>query len=240
MVLKTTNLHKQFGGWWRKERISVLNGVGFSLKRGETVGIVGESGAGKTTLALILCGLVQPDRGEVWFKGLPVSARYRRRFQRIRPLVQIVWQHPETAFNPRWKLERSLKEPLHIHGLPVAKGLLAEQLVRVDLSPDVLDRRPRQLSGGELQRLALARALISDPAVIILDEPTSMLDSLTQARIIGMLRDVQQKTGVAYLFISHDGDLVRIFSSCAYELHEGKLKYLEPEDGHCAHENQNP
>jgi len=150
--------------------------------------------------------------------------------------VQIVWQHPETAFNPRWKLRRSLKEPLHIQGLAMEKGFLEEQVARVGLSPDVLNRRPRQLSGGELQRLALARALISNPEVIVLDEPTSMLDALTQARIICMLRDIQRKTGVAYVFISHDNDLVRVFSSCAYGLHDGKLKHLEHEDGYYFHE----
>ncbi len=236
MVLKTTNLHKQFRCRGRKNRISVLCGVGFSLKRGETVGVVGESGAGKTTLALILCGLLRPDRGEVWLKGRQVTMRSGSRSQGIQRLVQIVWQHPETAFNPRWKLDRSLKEPLHINGLPVPKGLLEEQLARVDLNPDVLDRRPPQLSGGELQRLALARALISGPAVIVLDEPTSMLDALTQARIIGMLREIQQKTGIAYLFISHDRELVRIFSHRAYRLHEGKLKHLGHEDDHLADE----
>ncbi|MBL0712339.1 MAG: ATP-binding cassette domain-containing protein [Desulfosarcina sp.] len=117
-----------------------------------------------------------------------------------------------------------MKEPLSIHGLSAALGLLKEQLGQVDLNITVLDRRPRQLSGGELQRLALARALISDPDVIILDEPTSMLDALTQAQVIGMLQDIQQKTGVAYLFISHDRDLVRRFSHRAYLLQDGKLK----------------
>ncbi len=199
------------------------------------MGIVGESGAGKTTLALILCGLLQPDRGEVWLSGGDASARPESHAQRIHRLVQIVWQHPETAFNPRWKLRRSLKEPLHIRGLTMAKGFLEEQVVNVDLSPDVLDRRPRQLSGGELQRLALARALISNPEVIVLDEPTSMLDALTQARIICMLLDIQRKTGIAYLFISHDIDLVRIFCNRAYRLHEGKLKPLAHEDGNSVH-----
>ena len=225
MILSATNLHKGFdGGRRRKRQTVVLDGVGFSLNQRETVGIVGGSGAGKTTLALILCGLLQPDRGEVWFKNTSVRPRSGGSRKRINRLVQIVWQHPETVFNPRWKLGRSLKEPLRIHGLPAAPGLLKELLGKVDLTPEVLDRRPRQLSGGELQRLALARALISNPDVIILDEPTSMLDALTQAQVIGMLRDIQRKTGVAYLFISHDRDLVRIFSHRAYLLREGKLK----------------
>jgi len=236
MLLKAINLHKQFSSRRGKDRTMVLNGVGFSLKRGETMGIVGESGAGKTTLALIVCGLLQPDRGEVRLNGEHAPARPESRSKRIHLPVQIVWQHPETAFNPRWKLRRSLKEPLHIRGLAMAKDLVEEQVVNVNLSPDVLDRRPRQLSGGELQRLVLARALISDPKVIVLDEPTSMLDALTQARIIRMLRDIQRKTGIAYLFISHDRDLVRIFSNRAYGLHDGKLKPLAHEDGYSVRE----
>ncbi len=225
MVLSTQDLYKGFtGGRRRKNRTAVLEGVGLSLNRGETVGIVGGSGAGKTTLALILCGLLRPDRGEVWFRGAKVGPRSKGSLHRF---VQMVWQHPETAFNPRWKLMRSLKEPLVIHHLPVTPGLLESRLDQVDLDPEVLDRRPRQLSGGELQRLALARALILDPDVIILDEPTSMLDALTQAQVIGMLRDIQRKTGVAYLLISHDRELVRIFSHRAYGLGRGKLKSLE-------------
>ena len=221
MLLRTEDLHKGFGrGWRRKHSNSVLKGVEFYLDRGETVGIVGGSGAGKTTLALILCGLLQPDRGKVWLNGVPV----RSGEDRLRRLVQIVWQHPETAFNPRWKLGRSVKEPLAINGPAATPEILEEQLAQVGLSVKLLDRRPRQLSGGELQRLALARALISNPAVIVLDEPTSMLDALTQARIIGMLREIQCKTGVAYLFISHDRVLVRRFSHRVYRLQEGTIK----------------
>ncbi|EFK06313.1 ABC transporter, ATP-binding protein [delta proteobacterium NaphS2] len=231
MLLRVKNLHKRFGtGRRRKHETPVLKGIGLSLNRGETVGIAGGSGAGKTTLALILCGLLPWDHGEIWLKGAPLDprsgARSRKSAARVHRCVQIVWQQPETAFNPRWKLGRSLKEPLLVQGVRPAPETLAARLDQVDLKPEVLDRRPRQLSGGELQRLALARALISGPDLVILDEPTSMLDALTQARVIRMLQDIQRKTNVAYLFISHDMDLVRIFSHRAHLLQNGKLKSL--------------
>ena len=227
MLLRVKNLHKRFGtGRRRKHETPVLKGIGLSLNRGETVGIVGGSGAGKTTLALILCGLLPWDHGEIWLKGAPLDPRSRESAARVHRSVQIVWQQPETAFNPRWKLGRSLKEPLLVQGVRPSPRLLEAKLDQVDLKPEVLDRRPRQLSGGELQRLALARALISGPDLVILDEPTSMLDALTQARVIHLLQDIQRKTNVAYLFISHDMDLVRIFSYRAHLLSNGKLKSL--------------
>jgi peptide/nickel transport system ATP-binding protein len=227
MLLKVTNLHKRFGaGLRRKHTTPVLKGIALSLNRCETVGIVGGSGAGKTTLALILCGLLPWDRGKVWLNDAPLDPRSRKSASLVHRCVQIVWQQPETAFNPRWKLGRSLKEPLLVQGVRPAPEMLEKQLERVDLAPEVLNRRPRQLSGGELQRLALARALILNPDLVILDEPTSMLDALTQARVIHLLQDIQQRTGVAYLFISHDMDLVRIFSHRAYFLTNGKLKPL--------------
>ena len=227
MMLRVKDLHKRFGtGRRKKHETPVLKGVGLSLNRGETVGIVGGSGAGKTTLALILCGLLPWDRGEIRLKGVPLDPRSRKSAALVHRSVQIVWQQPETAFNPRWKLGRSLKEPLLVQGVHPSPRLLEAQLDQVDLKPEVLDRRPRQLSGGELQRLALARALVSGPDLVVLDEPTSMLDALTQARVIRMLQDIQRKTDVAYLFISHDMDLVRIFSHRAHFLSNGKLKPL--------------
>ncbi len=224
MILKAHNLHKRFQTGNRKRRsLVVLNGVEISLNQGETLGIVGPSGAGKTTLALILCGLVQPDQGDVRLKGMPVRPRSKRAAKEIRRRIQIVWQHPETAFNPRWKLRRSLLEPYRIHGISVVPEQLENWLRQVDLDTEVLNRRPRQLSGGELQRLAIARAMGLDPDVVMLDEPTSMLDAITQAQVIRLLQNIQRRTGVAYLFISHSPDLVRHFSTRRMHLENGKL-----------------
>ncbi len=224
MLLKAHNLHKTFRTGRRKtRRITVLDGVGISLDRGETLGVVGPSGAGKTTLALILAGLERPDRGEVRLNGLSVWPREKGTAKAIRRRIQIVWQHPETAFNPRWRLGRSMLEPYRIHGLPMKLGQVEADLRQVGLGMQVLNRRPRQLSGGELQRLVIARAMSLNPEVVMLDEPTSMLDAITQAEVIRLLQEIQKKTGVAYLFISHSPDLVRHFSTRRMILTDGKL-----------------
>jgi len=224
MILRADNLHKTFrSGKRRHGKGQVLDGVYLQVDRGETVGLVGPSGAGKTTLGLILCGLVQPDEGSVWLGEEPVRPASTAARKAIRRRIQMVWQHPETAFNPRWKLGRSLVEPYRIHGLPVRAGQMDELIQRVHLDRQVLDRRPGELSGGELQRLAIARALALLPDVILLDEPTSMLDAITQAQIIRLLQEIQKETGVAYLFISHSLDLVRVFSDRTLALSEGKL-----------------
>jgi peptide/nickel transport system ATP-binding protein len=224
MLLKAHNLHKTFLTGTRKiRRFTVLDGVDISLNHGETLGVVGPSGAGKTTLALILAGLAPPDQGEVRLKGMSVWPREKAASKEIRRRIQIVWQHPETAFNPRWRLGRSMLEPYRIHGLPVKPGQVEAGLRQVGLGMQVLNRRPRQLSGGELQRLVIARAMSLNPEVVMLDEPTSMLDAITQAQVIRLLQEIQKSTGVAYLFISHSPDLIRHVSTQRMVLTYGKL-----------------
>lgn len=224
MILEVRNLHKGFkNGLWRARRTPVLNGVRFDLERGETLGIVGGSGSGKTTIALILSGLLKPDRGTVRVSDagsfmVPMSSGlYRAGF------LQIVWQHPETAFNPRWKLLRSLREPLKIKGFPATREFLVERLETVHLPSGILDRYPNQVSGGELQRLALVRSLLLKPGVMILDEPTSMLDSLTQAQIIRLLENIQRENRMGFVFISHDRALSEFFCDRICVLEEGIL-----------------
>lgn len=227
MLLEAGHLRKTFWvGRPKEELITVLDGVDIALDYGETLGIVGPSGAGKTTLALILAGLERPDRGDVRLNALPIWPRSRVAAKEIRRRIQIVWQHPETAFNPRWELGRSMMEPYRIHGLPVRLAQVEAGLRQVGLSSQVLERRAHQLSGGELQRLVIARAMSLNPEVVILDEPTSMLDTITQAQIIRFLRAIQDETGVAYLFISHSIELVRHFSTRGMLLTDGKLTNL--------------
>ena len=137
--------------------------------------------------------------------------------------LQIVWQHPETAFNPRWKLLRSLREPLKIKGVPATREFLVERLKTVHLPSGILDRYPNQVSGGELQRLALIRSLLLKPGVMILDEPTSMLDSLTQAQIIRLLENIQRENRMGFVFISHDRPLSEFFCDRICVLEEGVL-----------------
>ncbi len=200
-----------------------------SVARGETVGIVGSSGRGKTTLALILCGLMDFDAGEIVFQGVSIRSGNRKAWKPLRSRIQIVWQHPETAFNPRWKMRRSLLEPFRLHGIPVSEEFLEQMPAQVELGIDVLERRPDCLSGGELQRLAIGRALASKPRLLILDEPTSMLDTVTQARILHLLKEIQRATGISYIFVSHDHRLVRLFSDRALALEDGILREFSME-----------
>ncbi len=226
MTLKINHLHKRFGARPGKNGTSPLQGISFSLNSGETIAVSGPSGSGKTTLALILCGLMKPDAGEVALNDLSIWPPAKNRRKEIHRRIQIVWQHPETAFNPRWKVIKSLREPFKIHGRNCAPDQIGLMLEQVDLAPPILERRPDQLSGGELQRLAIARAMSLEPDVLILDEPTSMLDAVTQAQVINLLRKLQEKTGVAYLFISHDLELARVFSHRMFLLEGGKLHPL--------------
>lgn len=222
MLLEAKELHKALPGAGGRMR-PVLTGASLSLDAGEIVGVGGLSGAGKTTLARIISGVLPPDAGTlrvgcVDFWSLPRSAR---RTQQRR--VQLVQQHPESAFNPRWTLGRSLLEPARIHRLACPPAMRERMLARVGLEADVLRRYPSQLSGGELQRLAVARALLPEPEVLILDEPTSMLDTLTQAEIIRLLAEIQGEKGMGCLFISHDEELSRAFCHRRYVLDEGLL-----------------
>lgn len=224
MLVEARDLGKTYRvGWPAKRLVRAVVRASLAIDRGETVGVVGESGSGKTTLALLLTGLLRPDAGQVFFAGRDITRLNARERKEYRRKVQVVFQHPETAFNPRWKLVRSLAEPYRLHGLPFALEALVEQLKIVGLVEEHLDRYPFQLSGGELQRAAIARVMALKPEFVVLDEPTSMLDAITQAQIIRLLQEIQRITGVAYLFISHDLELAKLFCRRIYCLQEGEL-----------------
>ncbi|WP_449244126.1 ABC transporter ATP-binding protein [Desulfobacca acetoxidans] len=228
MLLEAVGLAKAFRMGFSRNRVrQVLRGINLCLERGETLGIVGDSGAGKSTLCLILAGLSNPDRGCLMLGGTNVRGMRGSQRMRFHRRVQILFQHPETVFDPLRTLRYSLIEPLRTHGLPVSEEIIALQLLRVGLDTAVLSRRPAQLSGGELQRLAIARALVLQPEVIILDEPTSMLDAITQARIMRLLKDIREANDISYLFVSHDLPLVRLFSDRVCLLQEGTLESFE-------------
>lgn len=232
MLLDVTGLTKTFGMYRpRKRRTSAVAGVDFVAGSGECIGIVGESGAGKTTLGLMLAGLLKPDSGSIRIQGrdlwaLPPKER-RKGFLR----VQMIFQHPETTFNPRWTLGRSFREPFGLQDLPYSREVEAVHLERVGLDGGILARYPAQASGGELQRLALARALVLDPAVLVLDEATSMLDAITQARIIRLLQDLQRRSGIGYILVSHDRELVRRVCDRVLEMQQGALKPVHASQG---------
>lgn len=207
-------------------RQTVLDNISLQLRSGETVALLGRSGCGKSTLARLLVGLESPDEGDVSWQGTPVSrlnAHARKAFRRD---IQMVFQDPVSAVNPRNTVREILREPLR-HLLTLSK---AEQQARinrlleeVELENSLLDKRPPQLSGGQLQRVCLARALAVEPALLILDEAVSSLDLVLQAGMIRLLQRLQQQSGIACLFITHDLRLVERFCQRVMVMDNGAI-----------------
>jgi len=209
--------------WGRSKPQKVLSGIDLTLKPGEIIGITGNSGTGKSTLGLILAGVVRPDKGQVCLDGTDLWASSIGIRKQINRKLQMVFQHPESTFDPRWTMQQSLSEPFRINKIQPDFSTLTHRLDEVGLYPEVLVRRPHQLSGGELQRIAIARIMALNPAVVVLDEPTAMLDTLTQARIMNLLKHIQQRTKVSYVLISHDVFLVHDFCQRIFRLEKGQL-----------------
>ncbi|NPV28107.1 MAG: ABC transporter ATP-binding protein [Firmicutes bacterium] len=229
MLVKAVALSKTYKiGWLKKRSIKVIKEAEIFIDEGETVGLVGESGSGKTTLGLLLTGLLKPDEGQIFFNGKEITRLTPSENKDFRRQAQIIFQHPEAAFNPKWRLIRSLAEPYRLHGIPFTEKVLLKQLEAVGLYAEHLGRYPSQLSGGELQRATIARVMVLEPKFLVLDEPTSMLDVITQAQIIRLLQAIQKEKGVAYLFISHDLELARLFCRRIYRLVDGKLQEQPP------------
>lgn len=168
-----------------------------------------------------MAGLQRADEGKVIVDCEEVRVPYQKE---LRKKIQILFQQPEASFNPRRTLWESLREPYILHKMPINREILCNTLVKFGLYREHLDRYPRELSGGELQRAALARILVLEPELIVLDEPTSMLDSISQAQMIHMLQDIRRERTVSYLFISHDDELTRYFCDKIYWIEEGRLR----------------
>jgi peptide/nickel transport system ATP-binding protein len=205
---------------------TVLDGVSFALNSGEIAGLSGESGNGKTTLARILCGTVIPDAGQVSLDGTPLYGEdgYNRRAGRG---IQLVFQQPFESLDPRQRVINAVAEPLLSGAGSAGKTQAfdkAEALLRdAGLEPGIFRRYPSQLSGGQAQRVVIARALTVSPRVLIADEATAMLDTLAQARIVELFRRLSSEQGIAVLFISHDRALIRAAAGCEYALNGGVL-----------------
>ncbi|QGP93846.1 Oligopeptide transport ATP-binding protein OppF [Neomoorella glycerini] len=235
-MIRVENLTRTYWvGTFKKKPLQAVDNVTFFIRPGETLGLVGESGCGKSTLARLILGLIPPTSGKVFFDDLDLTAIGPREILAIRKKMQIIFQHPESALNPRMRIFDCLAEPLRLHRI-VIKGSLeekervAELVELVGLSKEHLNRFPHELSGGQLQRVVLARALSLHPSFIVADEPTSMLDVSVQAQVLNLLKHVQGLYNLTYLFISHDIEVVHCMSNRIAVMYGGKIVEIGPAD----------
>lgn len=214
-----------------RERATILHGVSLELEKGECLGIIGESGSGKSTLGRVLCGLLRPDSGEVLLNGTPLYGRHTpEELARIRNRISIVFQDYTTSVNPRFRVSTILHESFRALRR-AGRTISAEEeyctacalLERVGLRADFMHRYPHELSGGQLQRVCIARAVAIEPEVILLDEAVSSLDAATQVQVMEMLRDLGRDIGLSYLFITHDLMAITYFCSRVRFMHNGRF-----------------
>ncbi|MDT7777595.1 MAG: oligopeptide transport system ATP-binding protein [Acidobacteriota bacterium] len=205
-LVRVRALFKHFPLEGSDDVVRAVDGVTFEIFRGETLGLVGESGCGKSTVGRCLLRLIEPTRGEVEFEGRDVLATRGGELRRLRREMQIIFQDPYASLNPRMKVRDIVSEPLVIHGIgdkAERRERVAELLRRVGLDPDYMNRYPHEFSGGQRQRIGIARALALNPKLIVADEPVSALDVSVQAQVVNLLEDLQKEFSLTYLFISH-------------------------------------
>jgi ABC-type glutathione transport system ATPase component len=223
VLVEARGLVKEYGAGHR-----VVNDVSFAIRRGETLGLVGESGSGKSTVARLLLRLVEPTAGEVRYEGRDLLTASPQEMRGMRRRMQIVFQDPYAALNPKMRVREILAEPFAIHnGKPVGLAArLAEMLRTVGMEESALERFPHEFSGGQRQRINIARALALRPEFVVLDEPVSALDVSVGAQVVNLLRELQLEYGLTYLFISHSMPLVRYLCDRVAVMQRGRLVEL--------------
>lgn len=216
-------------------KLKAVDHLSFEIHRGETLGLVGESGCGKSTLARALLRLIPTTSGDIWFDGTDIARMKERKLRRLRRDMQIIFQDPDSALDPRMSIAKAILEPMQIHGLTGNKQQnrenIAQLLQRVGLDAEAMDRYPHAFSGGQKQRICIARALALNPRFIICDESVSALDVSVQAQVLNLLKDLQADLGLTYLFISHDLSVVKFMSDRIIVMNQGRIEEMgDPEE----------
>jgi ABC-type glutathione transport system ATPase component len=225
-LLRVENLVVEYPGkGFRARKFRALTDININIGQGETLGLVGESGSGKTTLGRSVLGLAPVSGGKITFEGQDISHATRKQRRVLSRDMQVVFQDPYTSLNPALEIGDILAEPLGVQGMEqaAAKKRVKELLDQVGLPSDAIHRLPREFSGGQRQRVAIARALALSPKLIVCDEPVSALDLSTQARVLDLFLQIQKDTGVSYLFVSHDLDVVRHISHRVAVMYRGEI-----------------
>ncbi len=233
-LLKVSNLVKTFGTHIgvlsRRTAVRAVDGVSFSINAGETLGLVGETGSGKSTLGRLVLKLIEPTSGTIEFDGEDVTGLKGRHARALRARMQMVFQDPYGSLDPRMTIADLIREPMLVHGYGGDEiGARLESTMReVGIDPRMGARYPHEFSGGQRQRIGIARALVLDPKLLVLDEPVSALDVSIQAQILNLLHAIQQRAGIAFLFIAHDLAVVRHISHRVAVMYLGRIAELAP------------
>jgi len=224
-LLNIKDVEVTYKGKGLKKDFKALKGVSLDIRAGECVGLVGESGSGKTTLGRAVLGLAPVTGGSITMEGKEIAHASRAERKELAKDIQVVFQDPYSSLNPSMSIEQILTEPLVVRNVSKAdaSARVRELLEAVGLPSDAAHRRPREFSGGQRQRIAIARALALDPKLIVCDEPVSALDLTTQSRVLDLFLEIQERTGVAYLFISHDLAVVRHLSHRVAVMYQGEI-----------------
>ncbi|MGE3619226.1 MAG: ABC transporter ATP-binding protein [Acidimicrobiia bacterium] len=225
-LLELDHLTKAFPSR-RGDDVVAVRDLSLSIEAGESVGLIGESGSGKSTVGRLALRLLEPSAGRVRFEGVDLGSLGRQEMRQVRSRLQVVFQEPLQSLDPRQRVGRIVAEPLVLHrpdlGPAQRRAVVAETLVQVGLGGSIADRYPRQLSGGQQQRVGIARAIVTRPSFVVLDEPTSSLDLSVRAQILDLLSNLRRELGVAYLFISHDLDTVEYIADRTLVMYRGSV-----------------